>query len=940
MTIPFLHYVARDLIAKYDDGLSRICVVVPSQRAHKFLLSYLSKELKKTFIAPKIITIDELMSSLSGLNPIDNMQLLLEMFILNKEINPGGDNDMIKFSGWAQQFLGDINDIDLHLVDAKALFTTVADIKELALFNTPEQERSARQKAWLIFFKKLYVFYEKFNISLLQRHMGYQGMIYRYVAEHVHELIETISESKIVFCGFNALTVSEQKLFDALMKEGKADIYWDADNYYLKDPMRDAGRFMRQNFNVLKIEKPSLISDHLTQSEKTIHVVAAQNNIAQAKYVGELLSVDSSMDLSNTVIVPADESLLLPLLYSIPVDKMNVTMGLPISQTQLYSLFVLIFEMQQTMQRTTELKPRYKDKFYVKDIVALLSHVHITEFGKRNGVDFDGLCLEIQRSKRHFLTVDELIKFSGATGLSDFLNTLFAPWNNSVEAIAMMQKLLGLIAQSLIGEATQKELNGNPEKLIFTNTYYALTSVFERLAEVGKMYSDVIDVPNLRFLFDSEAQKETLSFKGDAEVGLQLMGVLETRTLDFENIIFCSVNEGVLPTGKSVNSLIPFDVKRYYDLPSYQYKDAVFAYHFFRLLQRAKNVHILYNEGGSDGKAERSRFVDQLMLELPRVNPRVNIIEQSIQIDAKMETLPSITVAKTETVMEAIKSINRFSPSSLSKYINCPLQFYFASVLRLKKPDELLEEADDATLGNVIHGVLEDLYTPFINAKINLKPVDPKRMDELVRKHFANPNHKVVLTDDELDFGRNRLVREIAVRYIENVLNSDMQANNTVVLRSLEEELSFGVTIADHPVTFYGKADRIDQLENGTIRIIDYKTGRVDAAKLKVTVIPEMFVKPDLGKAFQLMMYGLMYHRQVSANSQLCSGIVSTRDKNAPFSPLQLVDSEIIDHELLAEFEQNLINMLHEIHDPALEFAQTSDIKRCSYCDYKSVCNR
>ncbi len=940
MTNPFLHLVAQDLIAKHGDKLSRICVVVPSQRAHKFLLSYLSKELKKTFIAPKIVTIDELMSSLSGLSTADNMQLLLEMFILNKELNPDGDNDLIKFSGWAQQFLGDISDIDLHLVDAKSLFTTIADIKELALFNTPIHERTTRQNAWLIFFKKLYVFYEKFNISLLQRHMGYQGMIYRYVADHLHEIIETIEYEKIVFCGFNALSKSEMKLFDLLKKEGIAEMYWDADSYYLNSQIRDAGRFLRQNFKELDINKPSFISNELTNSDKTFHIIAAQNNIAQAKFVANLFTQESEMDLSKTVIVPADEGLLLPLLNSIPVEKMNVTMGLPIANTQLYSLFVLIFEMQQNMQRTSELKPRYENKFYIKDVTALLSHVHIVEYGVRNGVDFNAVCFEIQRSKKHFLLVDELIKYSGAKQLSTFFELLFAPWTTSVMAIKLMQELLETISLQLLLGENKKNLKANPEKLIFSNTYNALMSVFERLNEAGKMYGEVIDVTNLRFLFDSEAQKETLSFKGDAEDGLQLMGVLETRTLDFENVILLSVNEGVLPSGKTTNSLIPFDVKRYYELPSYQYKDAVFAYHFFRLLQRASNVYILYNEGGNDGKAEKSRFVKQLQLELPRANSKAKIVSQSIGLDAKMEKLPSVSIVKTPTVMEAIANIRRFSPSSLSIYINCPLQFYYSSVIRLKKNDEIQDQADDATLGNVIHGVLEDLYTPFINSVVKIESIKTDKMDDLICSHFANPSHNVVISREDLEFGRNRLVREIALRYVENVINSDKNSEIAMTLRSLEKELTHDLSINKTMVSLYGKADRIDQFPDGAIRIVDYKTGNVDTKKLKVKNIPEMFTNPDLGKAFQLMMYALMYKRSQNTNYDICSGIVSTRERNAPFNPLEVNETELMDAGTITEFEENLISMLYEIHDPNVEFSQTNDTKRCSYCDYKSICNR
>ncbi len=937
-TTPFLQQVACDLIAKYDDNLRHITVVVPSQRAHKFLLSYLSKELKKTFIAPKIITIDEFMTSVSGLKTIDNMQLLLEMFILNKEFNPLGDNDMIKFSGWAQQFLGDINDIDMHLVDAKSLFTTIADVKELALFGVPEIERTARQIAWLQFFKNLYSFYDQFNISLLQRHCGYQGMIFRFVADHIHEIVGDLKNDKFVFCGFNALTESEKKIFGVLIHEQIAEVYWDADTYYLNNPMRDAGKFLRDNFKELKISNPTFIGNYFNESSKEITVVSAQNNIAQAKYAGELLTNMSAEELNNTVIVPADESLLVPLLNSISIPEINITMGLPVSQTHLYNLFILMFEMQQNVHRTAVLKSRNKNKIYVKDVLAILGHVYCVEFCRQRGVNSDNLLEDIQRSKRVFYTLEELLEFPNILLISDFANEAFLIWNSSTDAVSSMKRLIELIASSVLENenATEK----TPDKQIFSNSYYSLLKVFDRLAEACSLYGEVIDVANLYFLFESEAKKETLSFKGDAKNGLQIMGVLETRTLDFENVIFLSVNEGVLPSGKTINSLIPFDVKRHFHLPSYQYKDAVFSYHFSRLIQRAKNVHILYNSSLADGKSECSRFVNQLVYELPKENPNVVIRQKTIRVEADILSDFPIVIVKDEQVMKAIRAISQFSPSSLSKYINCPLQFYFTKVQRIKVLDELLDSADDSTLGNVVHGVMEEIYTPQINSVIQINPAIFKKIDSLVDAHFGNSTNKVVLSKEDLQHGKNLLVREIALRYIENILKADQQSEFPMTLRFLEKELTFTMTLDEGVAKIFGTADRIDEYADGTTRIIDYKTGNVDPKSLIVKELNELFTKSTNGKAFQLMMYALMYRKSISDKKPVCSGIFSTRNSKTPFTPLIVDGSEIIADDAIEEFEKGLKLMLEEIFNPDIDFVQTPNLINCSYCDYKTICNR
>jgi RecB family exonuclease len=939
---PFLQNVATDIVKKYGDSLDKICIVVPSQRAHTFLLSYFSKVIKTAFIAPKIVTIDEFMSTISGLQPIDNTQLLLEMFMLNKTMNPSSDNDMIKFSGWAQQFLGDINDIDLHLVDAQSLFTSVADIKELSLFGIPELERSPRQLAWVEFFKKLHSFYAQFNISLLNRHSGYQGMIYRYVAEHIHELIENIGYQKMIFCGFNALTVAEQKTIKTLIEKGLADTYWDADSYYIDDPMRDAGQFLRQNFNLLKIDAPKFMSTDYADIPKNIHLVAAQNNVAQAKYVGQLLAEAETynLDLDKTVIVPADENLLIPLLHAIPVNNVNITMGLPISQTNLFSFFMLLFDMQQNVQRTAEIRPRDKDKIYVKDILAIINHPYSTSVFEYNEITSEQIKQQLQRSKKSFYTVKELQKLIGKSKLEGFILLTFSVWENALVAINSITELLSLFVKVLITNTKSTLANKNPEKLIFSNTANALQQVLERLNQTAQLYQEVIDIVNLRFLFDTEAHKETLSFKGNAQQGLQLMGVLETRTLDFENIIFLSINEGVLPSGKAVTSLIPHDVKRYFKLPSYQYKDAVFSYHFFRLIQRASEVYLLYNSGSSDGKAERSRFIEQLVLELPKYNVQTKIHRQLISFDSSITRLPEISFEKTPEIMTAISAIPRFSPSSLSKYINCTLQFYFSYVQKIKEPDDILEHADDATLGNVIHGVLEEVLTPFLNAVIDLKKLPKINIEDLVTRHFANPKNKIILSKEDLEHGKNRLVYEIAIRYVQHVLDTERENSGSYTLRYLEQELTHVLQLGKNEVKLYGKADRIDELSDGEVRIIDYKTGSVDVTKLKIKDIQTLFIDPQKGKAFQLMMYALLYQYSISKEHQVSSGIVSTRDKSAPFNPLIVGDSDIISSEILQEFEELLTDMLQQLFDSKTPFKQTEDVKRCLYCVYKSICNR
>ncbi len=940
METPFLHLVARDLIAKYGNGLCEVNIIVPSQRAHKFLLFYLSQEINKTFIAPNIITIDEFMSNLSGLKTIDNIQLLLELFLLNKEVESMKDNDIVKFSGWAEQFLSDINDIDMHLVDAKSLFTTIADVKELSLFGLPVEERTVRQKTWLQFFKNLFTYYDTFNISLLQRHCGYQGMIYRYVADHIHEIVSSIKDEKFLFCGFNALTKAEKKIFGVLHHHQIAEFYWDADTYYLDNPIRDAGRFLRENFQELKIDNPSFIGNYFSKSSKEINVVSAQNNMIQVKYVGELLNKMSPEELNHTALVLADEKLLLPLLNSITLSEVNITMGLPVSLTQLYNFFVLLFEMQKNVSRASLLKTNFKDKIYIKDIISILSHVFCSSYLIKMGTNPDALIEDLQRYKRTFYTVDELLRFSANSKLEPLFKELFSVWDSSTLAVLSMQNVLESIASVFLININIEIGYNIPENRIFENSYISLIKVFERLNTVCQIYGEVINITNLFFLFESEAKKENLSFKGNAKNGLQLMGVLETRTLDFENVILLSVNETVLPSGKTNNSLIPFDVKRYFSLPSYSYKDAVFSYHFFRLIQRASKIYLIAIESINEKKSERSRFINQLIYELPKENPNVIVHQQTIHVEGEIKLKSPKIVVKDEVIIKAIMNIPHFSPSSLIKYINCPMQFFFSKVQKVSVLDELLDSADDSTLGNVVHGVMEDIYLPQIGSKIQILPSIFTNIETLIESHFMKPTNKVVLHSEDLKYGKNRLVKEIAKRYIDNILNADQNNTEPMILKFLEKELSCTIKLHSHEVMIKGTADRIDQYPNGPIRIMDYKTGTVDAKSLKVNNIDDLFYKIDMNKAFQLLMYALLFHKDISDKEPICSVIFSARNYKNPFAPLLIEDSEVISSDVLEQFESGLIKLLEDLFNPDVDFKQTEDVNRCSYCDYKIICNR
>lgn len=949
---PFLEQFAIDVYSKYKNDLADICIVMPSRRGQKYFVHYLNQHTKSTIILPDILTIDEFVSELSGLQTVDQTELLLILYRYHIANFPDDGLDFKHFMGWASIFLKDINEIDMQLVDAKAVFTSLTEIKELSYYDIPEEQRSPMQNNYLRFFEQLYFNYQYLQHSLIEKSLGYQGLIYRKAYEQIDEKHKTLKWKKILFCGFNALTNSETRIIQKLQHEQLAETYWDADILYFNDELRDAGYFLRKaktDFN-LSSDFPYL-SNYFEQNQKTIQIIGVPNAISQVKYAGDLIKknqLEFPEKMESFVVVPADETLLPAIINTINPTEINITMGMPLSRSILHKFYTLIFEMHINSDRSLSKQNRKDRHLYYKDVIAILSHPILSDLA------YSSKKTSLLRASKHlklqnivYCNKDHIRKLEGIeSDFFDKVESLFQRYDD----LGLLLKTLSQFNTSLI-ECSIK----NPRTLQDNFSKSALNyfeEIFTFLEELFKNYPMGSGTDFIYSLFSNKVSEYNISFIGDALNGPQLMGLLETRLLDFENAVILSVNEDTLPTGKSANSLLPFDLRKHFNLHSHIQKDAVFSYHFFRLLQRAKNITLIYNSDLKDGKSEKSRFINQLIYDIAPKTPSIQIIESTINIDPNITSSSNITVVKEGEVIKLLKSVESISPSALSQYVSCPLKYYFSSIARIKEPEDVVEATDDAMLGNVIHFVLDKIYKQFTIQQplkeSDLSQLQNDQIIQLIEDAFSNLKDYNIQKED-LKFGKNRLAFEVIKNYIFEFIReeiSEIKQNEIIPFgfeRKTQIELTLDSTIKSS-ILLKGFIDRIDSY-NGIIRIIDYKTGKVEASNLKFSEFIELFQNPKLAKSLQLFTYTLLFSEETDFKPFLKNNlpvepmIVTFKNENTYFNINYNGEQQLSIHDIQT-FKEYLISFIQEIFNPNIPFSQTYDLKQCEWCPYVSICGR
>jgi len=973
----FLQELAKTIYDSYSK-LESVTVVFPNRRAILYFRKYLAALLNKPSFSPTLLTIEEFISEFSPLRVPDRLELIFRLHqayytvINNTESDTTNAEPFDQFYFWGDMLLRDFDEADKYLVNADHLFKDLSHQKELDSsfdFLTEEQQQflrsfwdnfdenqSLNKKRFLHIWKKLPLVYSEFRSTLRNANLAYEGMLHRDVAENVEQLKKDHLPPNICFAGFNALTKTEEKIIAHFVNSHNARMYWDIDEYYVNNKSQEAGKFFReyQDHPVLKKTFPSnlpanLIKKVTTSGAPVVRIFGAAQPVGQTKLMAEVLSqhlINSNPE--ETLIILPDEKMLIPVLHGVSgmVEKLNVTMGFPLSGTPLFNLIEILIDLQLTS----------KDGFFNhRQVLAVLGHPYVVaanpassnakrkEILKHNWVHIpQGFLASDENlhrvifkevSKSHQTTSKDLIDY--LKNVSEEIGVLPTLGNLDKEYAFQFLKFFNRV-QEILSQAPDNIAKSALDTRQASKAYQQKVKSFLRL---------------IRQLVAST----NIPFRGEPLVGLQVMGVLETRNLDFRNIFILSMNEGSFPAVSSKGSYVPFNIRKAYGLPTAEHQDAIYAYLFYRILQRAENIFLFYNsETDVLGQGEMSRYLQQLLYESGIPFER-KVLHNPIQ---PLDVGP-IVVTKNQTVLNDMLKLNDgnnyfkgISPSALNTYIECRLKFYLRHIAKIKEPNEVEEELDARVLGNFLHDVMEKFYRQIIDSKLsNIIEADDftnyeHKIDKLIDQVFIKtyrlePDRPVVYE------GQRLVVKEVVKRFVDRIMYLDKKYAPFTIEALEYGGITYEVPISHAPfkAVLSGKIDRVDKKDN-ILRIIDYKTGK---DKLEFDTIPSLFAR-DVRRnkaAFQTLLYALLYSKSSDAakreNVRLLPGLLNRMnlfDEEFSFG-LTMGKTKLHDAQpLLQDFEMRMQEVFNEMFDPNQPFDQTTDLENCKLCPYRQLCYR
>ncbi|WP_136667325.1 PD-(D/E)XK nuclease family protein [Flavobacterium sp. H122] len=916
MNATFLDKLVGHLFQKYSENLSEIVIVLPNKRARVFLLDKLKSHFENYFFAPKIISIEEFVEELSGVRSIDNIELLFEFYqvylqLSSKETAQNFD----QFSNWAKTLLQDFNEIDRYLIEPNYVFSYLKDIEVLKRWDLSVEQKTELIEKQLIFWDKLPEYYQEFYNHLLTKGLGYQGLIYREAVNHLEFFSSQLQSEKIIFAGFNALNQAEERIIQHLLAVDKAEILWDIDKTFLNDFYHDVGLFIRrfkEKWIYFKNNPFEWIIDEFSQ-QKNIEIIGTSRSIGQAKIVSNIISdlTENSTSLDKVAVVLGDENLLIPTLHSLPstVGSLNITMGYSAKNNPIQVFINKLFKMHVNAVKRNQ----NSYVFYYRDVLDVLNNPIIESY-----INVTNLVDVIKKNNYTFITHHKLLSLQEQK--SNLFDLIFQKWNEKPDFILEnISKILLVVKQNLDNE-------NNDDKILKT-FLYAIFKVINKLISYCSKNNYVENLDTLFSIYKQVIDVAEVSFEGEPLSGLQIMGVLESRVLDFETVIITSMNEGKFPAGKSTNSFIPYDVKREIGLPTFKEKDAIYTYHFYHLLLRAKNIYLIYNteNDGLDG-GEKSRFITQLEVEK---QPSHIIRHKILQPEIPNIAYEKQIIPKSDAVLKRLHEIasdKGFSPSALTAYIRNPIQFYFQRLLSIRETEEVEENIALNTLGTIIHKTLEELYKPYLNKFLSVSDIDfmISMADNEVLRQF-----KEEYKEGEVTKGKNLLAFEVAKRNIFNFLKEEKRdIVSGDVVKVIAVETSLKEVIHDDrlpfPITISGNVDRIE-IRNNFIRIIDYKTGKVEQTSLRIKDWNGLTLDIKNEKIIQLLCYALMYQNELGGK-EMEVGIISFKNMKAGFMPFQYQFEKekfsIISSEIIENFKSELINLIVEILDSSIPFEE------------------
>ncbi len=960
----FIHKVAEYIFRTHGEAVGEVCVVLPNRRAGLFFNRAVATLTSRPVWAPRVMDIRGFIETLADRETTDELLLVKELYDVYKNIL-GTKESFDQFYPWGVMLLGDFDDLDKYMVGARDLFRNLKAVKELSAdssYLTQEQVELIRRfwdhfpetgggqaTAFLKLWENLYNIYETFRTVLRKKGMAYEGMLYREVAEHIRDGSGEITiPAPLYFVGFNALTPAEEILFKRLQARQQASFFWDYDVAYLarhgEAPLagHDAGRFIAGYLKKFPPPEDLEIFDNLMSEDKKIEIWASPNRTTQSWVVKQVLERWEKSGVPSderVALVLADEQLLLPVLHALPPEKgkVNVTMGYPVKESPVYALFAQALTLMKKKHLSESGEPLY----YYRDVLALLHNPFVR---KKGGKRLQEKEKEILKNNRIYLRAEEIAREAP-------VSLIFAE-QDDIPLYA--RSLLEVIYEMIVpGDEAEKE---SPATDLNLEVFYRLSSLVNRFNDfVGEQNLEITAGGYLSFLLFL-AEKESVSFYGEPLQGLQVMGLLETRLLDFDRLIVLSVNENNLPAPASSPSFIPYNLRKGFGMPSWEHRDSLYAYYFFRLLQRAREVVLVYHtESEQDMTGEKSRYISQLQYFLGR-GRAVNNLFYRPGINQKSV----LTVEKDGDIISRMISLytedRSLSPSALNTYLDCRLRFYYRYVAGIREPDEISEDVDHALFGRLIHRALEILYdpaAPHLPAGGLITPDVLRRMEQNVLEKAVDTAMDEVLYEGSTHPGKqeiplNRIIRTMVVRYVQKVLRYDRQWAPLISL-GVETEvydkipvITGGKTIL---VKLFGKIDRVDKTEQG-VRVIDYKSGGKGSSKLGFENIDELFDprQPSRKKEiFQVLMYAMMYPAEDPPVPVLyfIKNMFGTE-------ALQQVkkgsrnNKEIyrFDRQEKQYFRERIIGLVEEIFDPAVPFDMTSREDNCKNCPFKEICER
>jgi ATP-dependent helicase/nuclease subunit B len=909
----FLRQTATYLHQQFGNGLHEVLVLLPSRRAGQFLRKQIAEVYGKPVIAPGILAVEDFVEKCSGLQVLPRLDLTLRFYEHYQSAKGDEAESFASFMKWGPILLQDFNEIDRHLVKGDQLYDFLHDLERMKYWSpdAPEKLESPLIQRYLELARDAGTYYQTFAASLQGNKQGYQGMAYRTVAERPDETLRPwLRESgykQVLAAGLNALNKCEEGIFEYLQEAGMLHLLWDADGHYLNDPEAEAGSFMRKYRNKWhgKSRPFTWIENHFAEKPKTIRILPVGGLTEQARAAGRLLSEvpKKLLEAERTALVLADENLLIPVIQALPEDigPFNITMGYPLHLHPFSQAILQVLRMHVVAKNYQESRGRYA--FYHKQLFEVMQHPlmrHLaTDQKAADPFGTDGL----RRRNVVYYSPDFLQEASGNLPSWSAVATLFQSPESSLTLISELQQKLEFLSEAAHLSPTDREVA------------WMLAIRCSRLADLVATSPFLSDLKTLEGLLADFLQEATVDFYGEPMKGLQIMGVLETRALDFDHLILTSVNEGTLPAGRSDFSMIPFDVKKQVDMPSFLEKDAVYAYHFYRLLQRAKNITLIYSTSDSGmGKGEPSRFIRQIVHELGKY-PQIQIIHDTYLPEVRFDALKQAYEAPDEPELKTAltkMAESGFSPTSLSSYIMDPLNFYISYLLKIREDRGVEEEIFGDTLGKAVHQVLEDFYRPFLksypqkNHYKDLAANAEKLLSQAFKAHYA---------DGHLTGGANLMIFKVGENMIKHYAREaeKLVGQNREVF-ALEDMLRTTLYLpeANLEVVLKGQADRID-IHNGVIHVIDYKTGYFNNTDIQFKEIEDLFdpQKKKL-KAFQLMTYAWLLWRTNPIYQGYTAAIAPLRG-DFHLEPLKFDKQTALSTKQLLAFETRLIELLETI---------------------------